>query len=218
MTMKEAEVEKNATPCGLVDENVRPGINCIPAEWCCKIDAIAAQLGDSEGEAATTEPDTPAQCTGVKTRVRFSEVRVRTFGLVLGDHPSVEFFPLSLDWVHTADSVIGIDEYETSRAATRAAETSPLTITQRRSRLSKVSGIPETDLQLQDDLRILQEDSWEDSFENEDSYDNDEDGGDDDDDAEEDSTGGEYLMFDIFNQNGYKVIHMEPSTCSDFRE
>lgn len=80
-------------------------------------------------------------------RVRFSTVEVREYNLTIGDHPSPDSYPLSLDWDHTVSASIPVDQYVT-RSCNR------LNSMARKIRIALVSGQSLQDLTVLESTRV----------------------------------------------------------------
>jgi hypothetical protein len=74
----------------------------------------------------TTHANSEASCPGedemntnTKSKsVQFSALQIRSFPMILGDHPCcMTGLPVSLDWDHTKEEVVPIEEYESNREA-----------------------------------------------------------------------------------------------------
>jgi hypothetical protein len=50
-----------------------------------------------------------------KPTVRFSNVQIREYELTIGDHPSTNVYPLSLDWSHSETETISIEDHCANR-------------------------------------------------------------------------------------------------------
>jgi len=51
--------------------------------------------------------------------VRFESIQIREHAICLGDHPSCNSFPVTLDWAYSAEQVVTVDDYETQRRIRR---------------------------------------------------------------------------------------------------
>lgn len=86
----------------------------------------------------------PATVVAVKkkprvTRVRFDDVSVRRYRLIVGDNPYSEV-PLALDWAHTNTEHLTVDAFEKNKAddCVCAKDLEPLDLNQRQIRLRQV--------------------------------------------------------------------------------
>lgn len=74
-----------------------------------------------------------------RRRVRFSNVKIRTHAICLGDHPLSESFPITFDWSHQGpDSVQSVEAFE---ATSRRPTVVRLDEDQRRSRIADWMGL-----------------------------------------------------------------------------
>jgi hypothetical protein len=149
-------------PVSFVDEQVDNAI----AENLPAIDS-SVTVNDEEDEEQETSGLCSDCCSSSKQRsncrVHFdSTIEVRTYAVILGDHPVTKHFPMELSWCCTPTETISLEDYEANRSDT---PTLPLTIMQRQTRLSKVTGRTISELKEQERQRQVFE-SWfeDDSF------------------------------------------------------
>jgi hypothetical protein len=72
--------------------------------------------------------------------VQFSALQIRTFPMILGDHPCCKTgLPVSLDWDHTKEEVVPIEEYESNREARSSRSSLRMDQSTRREILGQVS-------------------------------------------------------------------------------
>jgi hypothetical protein len=72
--------------------------------------------------------------------VQFSALQIRTFPMILGDHPCCKTgLPVSLDWEHTKEEVVPIEEYESSRQVRSCRSSLRMDQSTRREILGQVS-------------------------------------------------------------------------------
>jgi hypothetical protein len=72
--------------------------------------------------------------------VHFSALQIRTFPMILGDHPCCKTgLPVSLDWDHTKEEIVPIEEYESSRQARSCRSSLRMDQSTRREILGQVS-------------------------------------------------------------------------------
>ena len=85
-----------------------------------------------------------ASLTQERRKVRFSQVEVREYNRIVGDHPDVRVGPpLSLGWDHEDKKAVPLDVYE--RSHIRKGVTRLTSIT-RKNLLHNVFGIPEEEI------------------------------------------------------------------------
>jgi hypothetical protein len=119
---------------------------------------------DEDCTTTTNDVESDSECstsTGTSTEglveqksVRFSKVQVRNYAAVVGDHPLTRYFPLSIDWHHTEEQHVDLDEYEKNRAGT--GEVRRLNFVERLARVSQASinGISRPELPDQEEQRV----------------------------------------------------------------
>mmetsp|Transcript_1718 Transcript_1718/g.2370 ORF Transcript_1718/g.2370 Transcript_1718/m.2370 type:complete len:223 (-) Transcript_1718:147-815(-) len=82
-----------------------------------------------------------------KKKVSFSNLEIREYSVVFGDHPSCENLPLSLGWGHSEDEIIDLNAWEHSRAGYRRhGYELKLSFFERKNILKRVGGMSESDL------------------------------------------------------------------------
>ena len=116
---------------------------------------------DSAGASVVTAPLTTPCSRPMKKRrvphVQFSVVQVQEYAVTFGDHPCAEQYPLSLDWEHTAPTIMELTAYEGREKRTpcrRSCELPrPLSITERCLRLSQVAGLSIDELTIKEQQR-----------------------------------------------------------------
>lgn len=76
-------------------------------------------LSDSEDSSCTEDLMHPTELCSIDTTapcVRFKDVRVREYAVIVGDHPLCsDNLPLTLDWKHAEEKVYDICDYMTMR-------------------------------------------------------------------------------------------------------
>jgi len=91
-------------------------------------------------EPTATAPSTPTSVLSATKKVGFGSVEVRSYPVVIGDHPMCEMgCPLSLGWEYSERKPVPVDEYEGTRAPRRDRESLRTTCEERRQFLSDFS-------------------------------------------------------------------------------
>ena len=96
--------------------------------------------------------------------VSFSNLEIRDYSIVIGDHPFCDKLPLSLGWSHSPQStVVPIDTYEDCRGPRKDRSNLRMTYFERKNVLKRISGLTEKDIIRQErrcksalDLKSLQ--------------------------------------------------------------
>jgi len=82
-----------------------------------------------------------------KKKVSFSNLEIREYSVVFGDHPSCANLPLTLGWGHSEEEIIDLNAWEQSRAGYRRhGHELRLTYFERKNVLKRVGGMSESDL------------------------------------------------------------------------
>jgi hypothetical protein len=108
------------------------------------LDKSAVSSMVSKEKALSTEgsivyPPHQSPIGRIKT-VTFGDLRIRSHGVILGDHPFCSAgCPLELAWDHNEETVVPIDEFETNRAPRQTRAAMRTTWQERREILSEFS-------------------------------------------------------------------------------
>jgi hypothetical protein len=137
------------------DEDEDGDASTLPGDCDCDCDSSSSS---SESSRCS---DRPSPSTKQPKRVSFGVVQVQEYTLTLGDHPFSSSYPISLDWPHTAKTEYDLDLFEkvrqkSTKRSSRSRPCKHLNSSQRRSRLSTVSGIHPSELAKQDQQRHQQ--------------------------------------------------------------
>jgi hypothetical protein len=131
--------------------------------------------GGNDDECATANPNEPLSTTKVvattektnwknKKRVRFAHVHVRSYAITVGHAPTCPALPLSLDWKYDANDVtMSVDDYHpqaTTPTTNSSTRPTPLTVSERRSRLLRMGFTHSRLQQLETQRRIALTSQW----------------------------------------------------------
>lgn len=98
--------------------------------------SIADEMNEAVNEVAAANQQ--------RRKVRFSNVQVREFNRIVGDHPDVRVgVPIALGWEHEDRDAVPLDVYERSHISKGTVRLSSIT---RKNLLANVFGIPEEEI------------------------------------------------------------------------
>jgi|Transcript_17781 hypothetical protein len=110
-------------------------------------DEHTAQSTDTSTQEAKIEVESPDDDVPRHTRVRFSEIQIREYDRIIGDHPECTVGPaLALGWDYEAKEVVSLDSYEATRPPRRKLGHLALTSITRKNMMMNRFGFTEEEI------------------------------------------------------------------------